>query len=105
MLAPFFDGMITDDVKNRFTAQAAYDFLCSIDESLSDEQRLSFTPRTETGWKDIGRRWDGLPKDFVEKWSSYARLRPRWTTRLLRWVCRNDVCYRIILWIRSTLRV
>jgi hypothetical protein len=105
MLAPLFDMMLTDDVRARFTAREALEFLKHIDGSLADEQRRASTPHVYTDWEAIGRRWEGLPVDFVKQWSKYRRVKVGWTIRLLRWICSYKHGYCIISWLRRTLKI
>jgi hypothetical protein len=105
MLAPLFDMMLTDDVQARFTAREALEFLKQIDESLTDEQRRASTPRVYTDWEAIGLRWEGLPVEFVKRWSGYRRVKVGWLVRLLRWVCSYKYGYYVISWLRRTLKI
>ena len=106
MLAPFFDKMVTEDIKSRFTARRAFEFLQGIDVSLTDEQRNgTFTRLGGIQWLTVGARWKGLPDDFVKKWSSYASPQPSLITRLLRKLCQTGYGHWIVGWARQILRV
>jgi hypothetical protein len=104
MLAPLFDMMLTDKVQARFTAREALEFLKQIDHSLTDEQRLASTPRVRSNWNAVGRRWEGLPVEFVKQWSRYRRVKVGWMVRLLRWICSYEHGYCVISWLRRTLK-
>lgn len=75
MLAPFLDRMVTRDIKKRFTAAQALEFLNSIVATATqaqlsiqeDEDRYA----RKTGYYEIHDRWKGLPKDFQERWGAY----------------------------------
>jgi hypothetical protein len=108
MLAPLLDKMTTEDIQARFSAREALNFTLLINESLTDDQRKSRPlPRDpEAGtWRTIGHRWVGLPDYFVKQWSpSYAAVQPNLFVRFIRWMCDYDFAFRVIRWIRRTIR-
>jgi hypothetical protein len=67
MLAALLDRMTTEDINARFSAREALDFIHSINESLTDDQRKSPPLRQSeySRWYMIGHRWVGLPDHFV----------------------------------------
>ena len=75
MLAPFLDRMITRDIKKRFTAAQALEFLNEIIASVTASQ-LSIPEDEDPYARDTGDcegydRWKGLPADFQAKWNAY----------------------------------
>jgi hypothetical protein len=106
MLAPLLDRMTTEDISARFSARGALDFMQSINESLANDQRKS-PPRFRDGdpkWKMFGHRWIGLPDHFVKQWSGYAAVQPSLFVRFIRWICSYDSVFKIVRWIRRTIR-
>ena len=105
MLAPLFDRMMTEDVRTRFTAQEALDFLSFIDASLTEEQRRLRPVELDHDWREIGIRWNRLPEAFVQKWSAFAYRPAGRVTALLRWICTPDWSFNLISWIRRICRL
>jgi hypothetical protein len=107
MLAPLFDKMTTENIKARFSARGALEFMQSINESLTDDQRKNrpLYEDPEAGkWMTIGHRWVGLPDHFVKQWSGYAAVQPSLFVRFIRWICSYDSVFKIVRWIRMTIR-
>jgi hypothetical protein len=107
LLAPLLDKMTTEDIQARFSAREALNFTLLINESLTDDQRKSRPlPRDpEAGtWRTIGHRWVGLPDHFVKQWSGYAAFRPSLFVQFIRWMCDYDFVFRVIRWLRRTIR-
>ena len=102
MLAPLLDKMVTWNIKERFTASEALGFFEDMYSQLTLEQLESCPPPEKAdadGWA-VHDRWKDLPKDFVQRWSSFRTPKPPFMMRLLRWVCGPQWVHLTILWLR-----
>lgn len=72
MLAPFLDRMIARDVRKRFTAAEALEFLNNVIQNANEAQ-LSISQDADSfvGHYETYDRWKGLPQDFQVKWAAY----------------------------------
>lgn len=104
MLAPLMDGMITRDIKARFTAAEALAFLESFRVNL-DPEVLTRRPTeaSNTLW-NCWDRWAGLPKDFVDQWSADRDPPPTYSFRLLQKICGYDFGWRTVTRLREVAR-
>ncbi len=101
MLAPLMDGMVTWDVRARFTAEQALQFFEQHVSGL-DENMLYAIPRNSE-YQEYDY-WSELSPDFVRKWA-HLRIPPEPITRkMLRWICRYRVCDMLVQRIRRMVR-
>lgn len=105
MIAPLFDRMMTANVKLRFTAREALEFLNNIEAQLSESQRRAKPELLSRNWRETGIRWKGLPEDFAKQWASYMNRPPSLWTRFLHWVCMYGWAYRIVSGFRRLVRL
>lgn len=93
-------------ISNRFTAAEALRFVNLIIESSSVED-LQSTPLKQTivPVTDLSSYWKSLPQEFVWQWRHFRQPPISLFTRLLRWVCRYETCWRIVYTVRRCLRV
>ena len=104
MLAPLLDGMLTPDIKKRFTAAEALSFLETLLSQL-DSKTLAQQPIAQSlvAWKHWDR-WEGLPDEFVRQWDAYRIPQPSFQTRLLRKVCEYELGWLLVAFLRKMVR-
>ncbi|KAF9018075.1 hypothetical protein BDZ89DRAFT_1074198 [Hymenopellis radicata] len=101
ILAPLIDGMVTWDVRARFTAEEALQFFEQHVSHL-DENLLHTVPR-EYDFNEYDR-WSELPPEFVRTWV-HLRIPPEPITRkILRYMCQYRICDMVVQWIRRIVR-
>ncbi|KDQ12295.1 hypothetical protein BOTBODRAFT_113272 [Botryobasidium botryosum FD-172 SS1] len=99
-LAPFLDKMITRDIPKRYTATEAllaFDNFCF---RLSPLQMDAAPPPANRHDPEEYDRWEGLPDDFVEQWSSHREPKLPLSIKTLRWICSHWVGYSMVQWAR-----
>lgn len=104
MLAPLLDGMLTPDIKKRFTAAEALSFLETFRSQL-DSETLAQQPIAQSLvlWK-YWDRWKGLPNEFVRQWDAYRIPQSSFRTRFLRKVCEYELGWLLIGFLRKMVR-
>jgi hypothetical protein len=106
MLAPLLDMMITFDIRKRFTAVQALQFLEGIYASLTPTELAARYPPLLRVPVELYDRWQHLSPEFVQQWSVYRASRQvSNTTKLLRWICEFRTGYSAVQWVRRTLRL
>ncbi|KAH8092587.1 hypothetical protein BXZ70DRAFT_445915 [Cristinia sonorae] len=92
ILAPLLDRMTTRNLAKRCTAEEALAFfeeLTSAHPVTREKILFEHYERSRQVYYDYDK-WDGLPADFVAKWSEYREPPvPRWVL-ILRWVRERD---------------
>lgn len=91
MLAPLLDKMVTRDVESRFTAEDALSFLRDRRAEMDDIQLMrepeEFRNEMLSNDYETYDRWEGLPPDFVLRWSHFREPKLPYWTKALRWLC------------------
>jgi len=109
MLAPLLDRMITRDIRFRFTASEAVEFLKNLYSSLSPEDMQASPLQLPLSESHITYenfdRWRSLPENFVKDWAHYREHRPSRWIRFVRRICRSPGGYIAVQWMRRGLRL
>lgn len=100
MLAPLLDSMITRDLSRRFTAAEALRFFKDMREGLTPTQLKAPVDGEVDLLPEDYDRWAGLPKEFVQRWSSFREPPVPRSTKILRAICKHEIGYRFVQHIR-----
>ncbi|PIL33033.1 hypothetical protein GSI_04482 [Ganoderma sinense ZZ0214-1] len=107
MLAPLFDQMTTHVISDRFKAAGALAFFEDATGDLSDD--VLCTPvQLEANWdclEDSNIYWAKLPADFCAIPGLYRTPSPSLGRRLLNAIAGYRIGWRILLFLRSALRI
>ena len=106
MFAPLLDRMTTRDLKRRFTASQALEFLEDFASELTQEQLSSPPPPwlgTAAPYEPFDR-WNGLPDKFIKDWSHFHEPKPSFWIKLLRQLCDHAWGYMFVQWVRRIIR-
>ncbi|KIK01270.1 hypothetical protein K443DRAFT_98951 [Laccaria amethystina LaAM-08-1] len=105
VLAPLIDGMITRNIKARFTAAEALEFLKKIHNQLDAKVLARQPTKSSTALRNSSwDRWAVLPKDFVKQWSAYRGPPPTYYSRLLQKICDHEFGWRTVSMLRRVAR-
>ncbi|KAF8890482.1 kinase-like domain-containing protein [Infundibulicybe gibba] len=106
LLAPLLDRMTTHVVEHRFTASNALEFCEFIMENLPQSELKKVLPRKPTdGYPRVVDRWEKLPVDFARAWSAYRETPLSYRIHILRWIGDWQLGWRLLRWVRRTLRI
>ncbi|KIJ56991.1 hypothetical protein M422DRAFT_773713 [Sphaerobolus stellatus SS14] len=103
LLAPFFDGLLTDNLSKRFTAPQALAFFENVMSAVSPDVMKEAVPFPNDPQWDKYDRWAKVPHSIQTQWSSYRISPPSLFTRLLRKICSTRIGLKIMFFIRKTL--
>ncbi|PIL33028.1 hypothetical protein GSI_04477 [Ganoderma sinense ZZ0214-1] len=107
MLAPLFDQMTTHVVSERFKAAGALAFFEDVAHQLPSDV-LSTEVKLVQSWDpvdDPNVYWSKLPPDFCKMPGLYRTPPPSLVRRILTVIARYSIGWRILLFVRSVLRV
>lgn len=108
LLAPLMDNMVTPNIQDRFTASQALRFFEDLYPQLTLDQLNMIPPRREidADWSgDTSTRWDGLPEQFVQKWSIYRLPPTPLSMKILKRICDPDWGLELVQGVRRAIRV
>ncbi|PPQ82543.1 hypothetical protein CVT25_007152 [Psilocybe cyanescens] len=105
ILAPLLDMMTCWDLRRRFTASEALQFLedrmAEISEADLASKIVLTKPRDPYKKYNECDRWENLSPEFVERWQAYRETPLPWHIPLLRRVCKTQLGTLIVLRTRA----
>ncbi|KAI0630175.1 hypothetical protein C8Q77DRAFT_1136785 [Trametes polyzona] len=105
LLAPLFDKMTTWNVEERFTASEAADFIEHAYSDLAQDVLDTTVDLESQHYGGSDDYWSRIPQDVASHWAQYRTPQPPWTRSLLTKVAESEMGWRLLRFIRRTLRV
>ncbi|KAI0630185.1 hypothetical protein C8Q77DRAFT_1136808 [Trametes polyzona] len=103
LLAPLFDKMTTWNVKERFTASEAADFIERAFAALPADLLGSAMDWESECCSDPDVYWSHIPPDVLARWAHYRTPQPPWPRPLLAKIAEFDLGWRLLRFVRRTL--